>query len=406
MTYLLCFISCFLIFINVNALDLSSLNLSSKNAVMYNLNDNTLIYDLNKDEKVSIASLTKIMTCLVAIEHIDNMDDTVTITSDMLKGLIEANAYVIGLKENQKVTYKDLLMGTFLPSGADAARALALSIAGSEDKYVELMNDKANELGLTELHFANVVGLDDDNNYGTADGVAKLLMEALKNDKFKTLFMTKEYEFSDNSMKVGSSLVYSAKTYKIDVDYIEGSKTGLTDNAGKCLASVALDSKNNIEYLLVTLGASTSKKNAYHVLDASKIYTYMFDNYSYHNLLDTGDTIVSLPVKYTDTTYDVTTTSDITYFTDNTFTKDDVQINYTGITKISPFTSIGTKIGEATITYKGNEVKTIDVILNTTIPFNIFVVIKNNILLLVVIILLLIWFKLLKVKKRHKKRKR
>src|SRR5574344_1267148 len=162
MKKVICFLMAFLMCTNVYALDISS-----KYAVLYNLNDNTVVYEMNKDEKTSIASLTKIMTCLVAIEHIDNMDEYVTITNDEISDLISLNAYVIGLKVGDKVTIKDLLYGMMLPSGADAARALAISLARHENTFVSWMNDKATELNLN-LHFANVIGLDDTNNYGRA----------------------------------------------------------------------------------------------------------------------------------------------------------------------------------------------------------------------------------------------
>src|SRR5574344_2484620 len=213
MKKVICFLMAFLMCTNVYALDISS-----KYAVLYNLNDNTVVYEMNKDEKTSIASLTKIMTCLVAIEHIDNMDEYVTITNDEISDLISLNAYVIGLKVGDKVTIKDLLYGMMLPSGADAARGLAISLAGDENTYVSWMNDKANELNLN-LHFANIIGLDDVNNYGTVNDVAKLLMKALENSTFNEMFKTKTYTLS-NGISVKSSIESGATTYKLDVSYI------------------------------------------------------------------------------------------------------------------------------------------------------------------------------------------
>lgn len=110
---------------------------------MYNLNDDAIIFEKNKDEKTEIASLTKIMTCIVAIENIDNLNDTVVMKSADFKGLAEANASVAGFSIGDKVTYMDLLMGLFLPSGADAALALANNIGGNEKNFVKLMNEKA-----------------------------------------------------------------------------------------------------------------------------------------------------------------------------------------------------------------------------------------------------------------------
>ena len=247
------------------------------------MNEDKIIYEINKDEKTSIASLTKIMTTLVAIENIQNYDEKVTLNYSMFTGLAEANAAVIGLRSGQVVTYNDLLYGMFLASGADATRAIAISISGSEEAFVELMNKKAKELGMTNTNFVNTTGLDEDNQYSTANDVAILLKEALKNEKFKEIFTTESYSFTDKSLTAYSTLRKTATNYGYDVGYIKGAKTGFTYNAGKCLASFAIDEENNIEYLLVTTNASINTNDAYHIKDAATIYNYYFNNYKYHN---------------------------------------------------------------------------------------------------------------------------
>ena len=112
------FIKFFLIALLIFPTTIFALEINSKYAVMYNLNDDAIIFEKNKDEKTEIASLTKIMTCIVAIENINNLNDTVVMTNADFKGLAEANASVAGFSIGDKVTYMDLLMGLFLPSGA------------------------------------------------------------------------------------------------------------------------------------------------------------------------------------------------------------------------------------------------------------------------------------------------
>ena len=124
----------FLTFINVYALDINS-----KNAVLYNLNDDNVIYEKSKDEKIQIASLTKIMTSIVAIENIDNINDYLTLKQSAPKGL-EGYAKA-GFNVADKVTYEDLLYGIILPSGADAVQAIANNVSGSIDDFVELINE-------------------------------------------------------------------------------------------------------------------------------------------------------------------------------------------------------------------------------------------------------------------------
>lgn len=339
-----------------------ALDISSKTAVLYNLNDKSIVLDIDSNKKVSIASLTKIMTCLVAIEHIEDINKEVVITYEMLDGLIASNAYVVGLKKGQKVTMKDLLYATFLESGADAARGLALSLASSEKEYVKMMNDKASSLNLN-LHFANVVGLDDENNYGTANDVAKLFMIALENPIFKEMVLTKQYKLSDSSLVAKSSMFESARKYEIDIPYILGGKTGYTVNAGKCLASIAYDENNNINYLLVTTGANTSTKNAYHVLDSKTIYEYYFANYKYYNVLNIDDILTTIKVKYSKTNIDVKSTELVTLYHDKTFDESKIKINYEGVKEVSPFVK-DKYLGKADVYYDDKLMASYDITSN------------------------------------------
>ena len=131
------FILLFFIFIiNVNAIDI---DIDSSNAIIYNLNDDKILYEKNSNEQTKIASLTKIMTCLVALDNINNIDEEVNVEYDDLKGL--KGYAVAGFKAGSKVTYKDLLYALMLPSAADAANILSHNLAGSVDEFVKLMNE-------------------------------------------------------------------------------------------------------------------------------------------------------------------------------------------------------------------------------------------------------------------------
>lgn len=391
---------------NVNALELSS-----KDVILYNLNEDKIIYEENKDEQTSIASLTKIMTTLVAIEHIDNMNDTVTMTKNMFTGLTEENAAVIGLDVGQEVTYEDLLYGMFIASGADATRGLAISLAGSEEKFVTWMNEKAKSLGLNNTNFVNTTGLDEEDNYSTVNDVAKLLISALKNDTFNKIFKTSSYTLSDDSMTLHSTLTKTASTYNLDVSYFEGAKTGYTLDAGKCLASLAYDEENDIHYLLVTTKASIDTDNAYHILDATKIYNYYFKNYKYHNLVDKGDLIITLPTKYGKvSSVNFYADSDIKYYLENTFNKDDVKLKYKGLDVIKTGMKVGDKLGTIDVIYDGKTLKTIDVLLKEKVSFSLLVFLKENIIAVLIIVtltslLLYIKMKKIKIKSRKKRRK-
>ena len=269
-----------------------TLDLISDKYILYNLNENKILMQKNENDETQVASLTKIMTTIVAIENIKSYDEKVTITKEMVND-IEWDVAKIGLKAGDVVTYNDLLYGAILPSAADCVNALAISISGSYQEFVKLMNNKVKELNLTHTHFQNVVGLYSKDNYSSAYDMAEILKYSLKNKKFKQIFETKDYTLT-NGKKIKSTLkTYNQKVGE-DVSYITGAKTGYIRLAGNCLASTA--TIDNVNYLLITLNAYSTKKSP-HILDATKTYKYFSSNYSYKNILDKNDIIVKLKTK-------------------------------------------------------------------------------------------------------------
>ena len=155
-----------------NLTELTASNISSEHAVLLDVENNTVLAQRDPDARIYPASMTKIMTLLVAAEHIENMDDTFTMTYEIIAPLIEAEASRAGFEEGETVSLKDLMYGIALPSGADATTAIAIYLCGSEDEFVKLMNEKVEELGLKNTHFTNASGLYDPNHYSTATDIA------------------------------------------------------------------------------------------------------------------------------------------------------------------------------------------------------------------------------------------
>ena len=282
------FLFLFLLFDIVYA---TELDLFSDKYILYNLNENEVLMEKDANVKTDIASLTKVMTILVSIENIEDFEKEVTITKEMLSG-IASDVSVAGFKRGEKLTYNDLLYGAMLPSGADACHALAISIAGSKENFVKLMNEKVKELKLENTNFVNTVGLYDKNHYSSAYDMAQILIYALKNEKFKNVFQTKNVTLT-NGKELKSTLQYYSKE---DTSIISGSKTGYIKVAGRCLVSTS--TVEDVNYLLVTLNAFSSDKSV-HVQDHLKIYNYYKDNYKYHTYLDEDDVLVTLSTDYT-----------------------------------------------------------------------------------------------------------
>lgn len=252
-------------------------NLKSKNSILLRLADGQVLYGKKAEEKIFPASLTKMMTALVAIEAIEDLSTRIWINPRTLDRLFSEGASIAGFERNDEVPALDLLYGVMLPSGAEASVALAEHIAGSEAEFVTLMNQKSQELGLTNTHFTNTTGLHEEDQYSTVSDLSQLLLYALENQTFKEIFTTKEYATgSINSQPGGMTLESSVfsrlgKGYQLKNGQIIGGKTGYTPEAGLCLASIA--EINGEEYILVTANAQTkSSLENYHMDDAKKIY--------------------------------------------------------------------------------------------------------------------------------------
>ena len=394
MKYLIIFLF-LLIPINVNALEINS-----KNAILYNMNDDTILFEKEADSKTYIASLTKIMTGIVAIENIKDINDTVTIPYYGLEGLIEANAAIAGFKLNQKVTYEDLLYGLLLPSGADAAKTLAYYIAGSEENFVKLMNDKAAYLGLTDTNFVNTNGLDIDNHYSTVKDVSVILKYALKNDIFKKIYTSLEYITSYNSLTFKSSFLEYTNRFNLERKYIYGSKTGYTDKAGYCLSSIA--NINGVEYLLITTGASP-KSNGGNFIDAYMIYDYYSNNYSYINIVNENDTLLTLDTKNSkQDKLEIKANKTISKYLNNTITKDNLIYDYDGLTEIDYFNDKG-QIGTLNIKLDNEILTTIPIIYNGELSFSLLKFFINNLIIVIPTAIILFLTILIIFKLRPKK---
>lgn len=366
-------------------------DITGEYVTLYNMNEDTLLYSKNDTKKTSIASLTKMMTTLVAIEEIDNLDKIVTIKERDFEGTVGYSK--AGFKVGDKVTYRDLLYGIILPSGADAVNAVVNNTLGY-DKFIKKMNEIAKKIGMNDTSYANPVGKDDENNYSTSNDLAKLLKYALKNETFKTIFTTKNYKTSN-----GLNLESTVNRYEniLNTNEIKGAKSGFTKDAGRCLASIT--TLNNVDYLLVVINSSTiSPYNA--VKDTITIYDYYNNNYGYKNIINDDTFIKEIPVDFSkEKTYKITGSEDIEkYLKNNT----EVTYKYVGSDKVTFNTKKGSKLGVVKI-YDGDVLlATSNVYLENNIEY--YPIITYVLIGIAVIFVLLIIRKL--SKKKHRRRRR
>ena len=372
------FILCFFTFI-INVFALDDPTLYSKNYCLYDLTDDKIIYEKNIQERTNIASLTKIMTTITAIEKINNLDDYVTITSEMLSN-IKYDASLAGLKIGDKLTYKDLLYASILPSGADATQALAYSLSGSINNFVNDMNTLAKKIGMENSNFVNVTGLDIDNHYSTVSDLLKMLQYSLKNETFKTIYTTKSYTLS-NGLVVDATVKKYNNLMKLDVSRIIGSKTGYTNKAGLCISSIF--ESNNHEFIFISTNAEFIYGNYYNLKDNLNIINFMDKNYNNQTTAKSTDIIKTIPVNFSNIPkYDVHLSKDALTYLPNDYNKDDIKVNYNGKTSIT-FLDNNKQIGKVTITYKDNPIYEEDILLKD---------VKINFYLLVIINLLIVLF--------------
>jgi len=248
--------------------------MSSQYALLINLTTGLVLFEHQADVRAFPASVTKIMTALVGLEHGD-MDDSVVVEADF-DGLFLSEAAQAGFQYGEIRPFSEIVNGVMLPSGGDATEALANHIAGSYEAFVHLMNVKARELGMHDTHFVTATGLHDDNHYTTAYDIATLLRYALENPDFREMFTREAYELSEPNIFgsiMHSTLFYFAPTTEFQGGEIIGGRTGFTFQAGRCLASLATNGED--EFILVTFGAGLDNNDqSAHIQDALTIYSY------------------------------------------------------------------------------------------------------------------------------------
>lgn len=243
---------------NANVTKNTSVNMADATAAaLFDVNNANIIYAKNIHERLAPASLTKVLTAVVALEE-GNLDDIITVTKDVR--ITESGATLCGLKEGDTLTLNQALHALLINSANDAANAIAIHLGGSLEGFAELMNEKAKELGATNSHFVNPHGLSDDNHYTTAYDLYLIFNKAIEYELFREIIHMERYStvYKDSSGK-DKELNFSTTNLFLRNDYkspdkvtVIGGKTGTTLAAGSCLIILSKDASGN-PYISVIL---------------------------------------------------------------------------------------------------------------------------------------------------------
>jgi len=385
-----------LLLIPLNVLALELPNVNSHVVLIYDLNDEVELFNINGSEKREIASLTKMLTVYTALDYEKDLNKEITITDQMLLA-VNPELSVHNIKVGEIYTVDELLHMCMLESAADACMAVAFDIKGNESEMAKLINQKAKDIGMNNSNFVNITGLNDDNNYSSADDLLIFLKEALKNDKYKEIFTNKKYDLR-NGTSIFPTITMIATMLNLDVSKVLGDKTGFTDPAGLCIAS--LIQIEDHEMIMITLGAPPILKEGFHIKDTEALIKYLEENYNYEVLYKKDNVIKTLEIELSKQDYyEIKVDKDVNNFLPSDYDKSLVSYKYEGKDKLSYLDKDGDKIGKISYFYGDELLYEQDVVLHMNIEISYKkVLIKYKIhiiIMLLLIILLIIMVKLL-----------
>ncbi len=249
----------------------------SEYAILMDVSNGTIVAQKNVETIINPASMTKILTVLVAAEHVTNLDDTFTMTLDITDYAYTNDCSSVGFLDCEVVTVRDLFYGTILPSGGDAAVALATYVSGSQEAFVELMNEKLEELGLADTaHFTNCVGLYDEDHYCSVYDMAMIMKAAAENELCREVMSTRVYTTSITEQHPEGITVSNWFIRRIEDKDTAGkvicAKTGFVNQSGSCAASYYI-SEEGTPYICVTAQTYSSWRCIYDHVALYKKYT-------------------------------------------------------------------------------------------------------------------------------------
>lgn len=386
----------------------NNIEISAPSAILIESKTGRILYEKNSEEKRYPASTTKIMTALLTLENVEDLQSKATVSYNAVFS-VPSGYSVDTLKVGEELSIEELLYALLVKSSNEAANVLAEYVAGNVDSFATMMNTRAAELGCKNTNFVNPNGIHNENHYSTAYDLSLIAKEAMKNETFRkivstvshTLPSTNKYEQTDRNLITTNDLIN--KKNKNYYEYAIGIKTGYTAYAKNCLVAGA--NKDGVELISVVLGTDKKEVNGLSKrdTDTKTLFEYVYNNFSQKNVSTARETVVGQTKIKGATTetknLDLNTDSDINILVTNDKEKDEINGEIKLNENIKAPIAKGDKLG--TITYNSDGIEyTANVIAANDVQKSNLVL--NILRILLVIVLLLLTYLYLKNKRKRK----
>lgn len=357
-------------------------DLQSETVLLINLDTGKVMYEKNADARVYPASLTKIMTAILTLENVEDLDGTTIAMKQYIQDMLYGtNASLGGILLGEEVSVRGLLYASMLQSANEASLMLGDYLGdGSLTQFAEMMNDKARELGCTGTNFVNPNGLFDENHYTTARDMAKIAAYAMENPEFVEIVNTVSkdigptnmhdslVEITTNKVIVPSSIYYNSA--------VSGIKTGTLDEAGRCFVSTA--TKDGFTYLLVLMGApfynadGTFMEEMINFTETNKLYDWVFDSFQVKTVMEKGRYIADVPVRlsYEKDVVGLVSNQRLTALIPAEVEVGSVQLVADIPESIDAPVKKGDKVGSVKLVLAGEELGEVDLVANETVELS------------------------------------
>lgn len=351
--------------------------LNSKAAALVNLDTDTNVFEQNANQKMYPASTTKIMTFIITIENVKNVDTATMTYTDKEKKIIDGTgSSTAGLKVGEKFSIHQLLYAMMVPSGNDAALLLATYVGnGDVSKFVAMMNSKAKALGCTGTHFVNPNGLHNVNHYTTAHDMALMAKYALNLNYFQEICNTTVYNLTPlNQPTVKRQLTTTNAMIDRGAQgglyynpYVKGIKTGRTSESGRCLVSTAIYGGRT--YLCVLMGAPINEKQYGEMIDTTNLYKWIYSNFNLVQVASSKQPIWEVPLNYAWNRDSITLypEKDVTAVLPEGVSANSVEVTPNVNSAVNAPVQKGQIIGTATLTYAKQKLATVRLVSNEDI---------------------------------------